>query len=144
MAASNSTSRNPFSIAHALVRVASPGSLIALPVPEPPTQKYADYTRINTTGRVISASSAIVALFQDVSNLIPSTGPLSQVLGITKELIGVIDDIRDNKDECNYLVERILRFLQSLGAESARMIEPVRAGTPTAARVYALLQYVNL
>ena len=91
---------------------------------------------------VLSGSSTIVTLFKQVSDLIPNAGPLSQVLGITKELIGIINQIRDSRDGCEFLVERILRFMKDLIGECARLNEPIRDGTPMAQRLYDLMSWV--
>lgn len=99
---------------------------------------YTDYTRMDLSDHVISGSLTIVTLFKDVSALIPHAGPLTQVMGVTKELISVINEMKDNKDGCEYLVERVLLFVKNLIEEMTRMNVPLRDGTPTAARVYAL------
>jgi len=88
---------------------------------------------------LLSGSLTIVTLLKEVSALIPHAGPLSQVLGVTKELIGVINQIRDNRDSCEFLVERILRFMKNLMEECARLNEPIRDGTPTARRLHNLM-----
>lgn len=93
---------------------------------------------MDLSDHVISGSLTIVTLFKDVSALIPHAGPLTQVMGVTKELISVINEMKDNKDGCEYLVERVLLFVKNLIEEMTRMNVPLRDGTPTAARVYAL------
>jgi len=82
--------------------------------------------------------STIFALLKDVSSLVPQAGPLAQVLGITKELIGIINQMRDNGEGCSYLAERILKFLKKLSEESVRLNEPIREGSPTALRLMEL------
>jgi hypothetical protein len=104
--------------------------------------EYSNYTQMDVKDHVLSGSSTIVTLFKQVSDLIPNAGPLSQVLGITKELIGVINQIRDSRDGCEFLVERILRFMKDLIGECARLNEPIRDGTPMAQRLYDLMSWV--
>jgi hypothetical protein len=105
--------------------------------------EYANYTQMDVKDHVLSGSLTIVTLFKEVSGLIPHAGPLSQALGLTKELIGVINQIRDNKDSCEFLVERILRFMKKLIEECSRINEPIRDGTPMALRLYDLISWVE-
>ena len=88
---------------------------------------------------ILSGSLTIATLLKEVSGLVPNAGPLSQVLGVTKELIGVINQIRDNRDSCEFLVERILRFMKTLIEECARLNEPIQEGTPMAQRLHHLM-----
>jgi hypothetical protein len=90
---------------------------------------------MDVTDHALGASSTVVTLLKDVSALIPHAGPLSQVLDITNQLIGVINKIRDNKDACEFLVERILRFMKSLMEECSRLNVPIGDGTPMEARL---------
>jgi hypothetical protein len=109
----------------------------------PPEPRYPDYARMNVTDHVLGASSTVVTLLNDVSALIPHAGPLSQVLGITNQLIGIIGQIRDNKDACEFLVERILRFMKGLMEECARLKVPIGYGTPMEARLRDLYSQVT-
>jgi hypothetical protein len=101
--------------------------------------EYANYTQMDVQDHLLGGSLTIVTLFKDVSALIPHAGPLSQVLGVTKELIGVINQIRDNRDSCEFLVERILRFMKKLLEEDARLNEPIPDGSPMARRLHDLM-----
>jgi hypothetical protein len=83
----------------------------------------------------VGAASTITTLFKEVSDLIPNAGPLANVLGVTKELMAIINQIQDNKEQCSFLVERILFFLKDLPKESAR---PNGPGSPTADRLNKL------
>jgi hypothetical protein len=103
----------------------------------------ANYARMDVTDHIIGASSIIVTLLKEVSDLIPNAGPLSQVLGITKELIAIINQMRDNKDACEFLVERVLRFLKDLMEECARLKVPIGDDTPMAARLQKLYSQVT-
>jgi hypothetical protein len=104
---------------------------------------YSDFTRMDVKDHVLSGSSTIISLFKDVSALIPHAGPLSQVLGITNQLIGIISQIRDNKSACEFLVERILRFMKDLMEECARLKVPIGDGTPMEARLRNLYSQVT-
>jgi hypothetical protein len=84
--------------------------------------EYANYTQMDHT---LSGSLTIVTLFKEVSSLVPHSGPLLQVLGLTKELIGVINQIRDNRAGCEFFVEHILHFMKKLTEECARINEPI-------------------
>ena len=106
--------------------------------------EYANYTQMDVKDHILSGSLTIVTLFKQVSDLIPSVGPLSQVLGLTKELIDVINQIRGNRDGCEFLVERILRFMKKLIEECARINEPIRDGTPMASRLHDLISWVSI
>jgi len=105
--------------------------------------EYANYTQMDVKDHLLSRSLTIVTLFKEVSGLIPHAGPLSQALGLTKELIGVINQIRDNRASCEFLVERILRFMKKLIEECSRINEPIRDGTPMASRLYDLMSWVE-
>lgn len=98
---------------------------------------YGEYTQTTLAENIISGSLTIVNLFKDVANLIPHAGPLSQILAVTAQIIGAIHEMQDNKSSCEYLVERILKFLMNLAIEEANM--PMQDGTSTAARLHVLL-----
>jgi hypothetical protein len=113
----------------------------ALPLDD--QSRYADYTKEDNVGRILTGSLTIVTLFKEIANLVPNAGPLCQVLGATKELISVINEMQCNREDCEHLVERILLFVKSFVEELARMNVPLQDGTPTAARLYALLLWVK-
>lgn len=101
--------------------------------------QYTEFTREKLSDQILSGSLTIVTLFKEIANVIPNAGPLAQILGVTKELILVINEMKDNKEGCEDLVERILKFVKNLADELKRMNVPLYDGTPTAARLYALL-----
>jgi hypothetical protein len=135
------TSSNPFgrNWPNTVVTAAAPAILIVSPNLVLSHTQYLDYITEDTATQVISGSLLIATLLKDVSNLIPHAGPLAHVFGATKELLTIVNDMRDNKDRCEHLIERILRFIQSLVEELSRMNVPLQDGTSTAARLYALL-----
>jgi len=94
--------------------------------------------RMDAVDHVLGGTSTIVGLLKDLSSLIPQAGPLAQVLGVTKELVTIINQMRDNGAGCSHLAERILKFLKDLSEESARLNEPIRDGSPTALRLMKL------
>lgn len=100
--------------------------------------------RMNAVDHVLGGTSTIVALLKDVARLVPNAGPLAQILGVTKELITIISQMRDNKDGCLHLAERILLFLKNISEETARLNLPIREGSPTALRLDELVVYVTL
>jgi hypothetical protein len=104
---------------------------------------FANYTNKDTAGLILGGVLTIVTLFQTVTQLIPHAGPLAQILGVTKELITVVNDMQDNKDGCEHLVERIICHVKNIIEELTRMNVPLAAGTPTAARLYVLLSCVK-
>jgi hypothetical protein len=95
--------------------------------------------RMDAVDHALSAASTITTLLKEISALIPNAGPLANVLGVTKELIKMINQMRDNNDQCSFLVERILGFLKRLSKETARLNEPIRDGSPTADRLDELV-----
>lgn len=106
--------------------------------PDPRTE-YGDYAHMSRTDHFIGASSTIVDLVKEVSEIIPNAGPLSQVLGITGQLFTIINQIRSNKDDCMFLVERILRFLKDIAEECKQLDAPIKAGSRTALRLDDLI-----
>ena len=88
---------------------------------------------------LVSGSSLIVSLFKEVSDLIPNTGPLSQVLGITSQLFEIVDQIQTNKEGCEHLIERILGFLKDITEDRNQLNVPIPAGSPTEKRLYTLI-----
>ncbi|KZP29168.1 hypothetical protein FIBSPDRAFT_927216 [Athelia psychrophila] len=104
-----------------------------------PRSEYADYSHMSVSDHFLGASSTIVTLVKEVSDLIPNAGPLSQVLGITAQLFTIIKQIKTNKDDCVFLVERILRFLKDIAEECKQLDAPIRASSRTAARLKDLL-----
>lgn len=109
---------------------------MAHPQPDPQSQ-YADYTYMSVQDHFLSASTTIVTLAQGMSDLIPNAGPLSQVLSITAQLFAIIDEIKTNKDSCEFLVERILRFLKEIAEECKN--KPIQADSPTGKRLKNLV-----
>ena len=94
---------------------------------------------MDAADHALSAASTITTLLKEVSNLIPNAGPLANVLGVTKELITIINQMRDNNEQCSFLVKRILDFLKILSKETERLNEPIRDGSPTADRLNELV-----
>lgn len=117
------------------VRAGEPHSVTST---TPPATAYKDPTSTTLPERILNGSLTIVTLFKEIAGLIPHSGPLAHVLGVTKELILIVNEMRDNREGCVELIERILRFLRHLAEELVRMNIPVQEGTPTAARLYAL------
>jgi hypothetical protein len=135
----------PSAFIYALVTAPTPALLALssiLPLDRRP--EYADYTNRDTAGLIRGGVLTIVTLFQAVTQLIPHAGPLTQILGVTKELITVVNEIQDNKDGCEHLVERIIGHVKSIIDELTRMNVPLAAGTPTAARLHVLLSCVKI
>lgn len=99
---------------------------------------YVDYAHMSSSDHFLSGSLTITTLFKDISSIVPHAGPLTQVLGLIKELIVVVTEMRDNQEACNRLIERILRFLKNIVYEAARLNVPLQEGTATAARLKAL------
>lgn len=114
---------------HSVTSTTAPGTTLTA---------FTDPTSTTLPERILDGSLTIVTLFKEIAGLIPHAGPLAQVLGVTKELIIIVNEMRDNRDGCVDLVERILRFVRHLAEELVRMNIPVQEGTPTAARLYAL------
>jgi hypothetical protein len=104
---------------------------------------YADYAHMSKTDHAIAATQTVITLFKEVSSLVPHAGPLQQVLGITGQLITIINDVREFKDECENLIRRILGVVKILVEDVLRLSAPMLHGTPTAARVYTLAMYVS-
>ena len=102
-----------------------------------PRLEYGDYTHMDATDHFLGASQTLVTLVKEVADLIPHAGPLSKVLGLTGQLFVIINQIRTNKDDCVFLVERILHFLKDIAVEYKRLEAhaPIRAGSPTAVRL---------
>jgi hypothetical protein len=90
----------------------------------------------------IQGSATIVTLFKEVSALVRHRGPLRQVLDVTAQLVFVVNDIKDNRDGCELLIERILLFLKNFINECLQLNLPTQHGTSIGARLYALVQYV--
>jgi hypothetical protein len=99
---------------------------------------YTDYTSTSLTNRIVDGSTTIVTLLREVAAVIPAASPLCQVLGVTKELLFIVTEMRDIREGCEHLIERILLFVKNLVEEFSQMNMPIRQGTPTAARLYAL------
>jgi hypothetical protein len=108
-------------------------------LPTSGTPGYMDHTNMGT-GQLLTGSSTIVILFNEVANLIPHAGLLLGLLGAAKELIIVINEIRDNKDDYEYLVERVLCFIKHLSKESTQMNVSLQDDTST---LNALLLWGN-
>lgn len=90
---------------------------------------------MDAADHALMAATTITTLLKEVSNLIPNAGPLANALGVTKEIVNIINQMRANNEQCSFLVERILGFLKHLSKETARLNEPIRDGSPTADRL---------
>ncbi|KAF7967295.1 hypothetical protein HWV62_34777 [Athelia sp. TMB] len=108
-----------------------------------PRAEYPDYMHTSSLDHAVNASSTIIALFQEVSDLTPNAGPLSQVLGITGQLLDIVKQIKTNKESCEFLVDRILRFLRSIAKACKHLTAPITAGSPTAETLNDLISTVN-
>ena len=73
---------------------------------------------IDAADHAFSTVFTITMLHKKLSNLIPNAGPVANVLGVTKELIDIIEKTWDNKEQWSLLVEHILHFLKNLSEES--------------------------
>jgi hypothetical protein len=129
---------------YAFVTAPTPALLALSSIPLDHRPEYANYTKKNTAGLILGGVLTIVTLFQAVTQLIPHAGPLAQILGATKELITIVNEMQDNKDGCEHLVERIIVHVKNIIDELTRMNVPLAAGTPTAARLYVLLSCVKM
>jgi hypothetical protein len=103
---------------------------------------YRDCIRTTTIDNTLTESTAILTLLKSIASLVPHSGPLADVLGVTLALIGVVKLMRDNQDDCNYLIERILQLFKNLLEELKRTNIRAENGTPTAVRVYQLVECV--
>ncbi|KAG6844681.1 hypothetical protein H0H87_004721 [Tephrocybe sp. NHM501043] len=99
--------------------------------------------RIDASDHALGAASTAPTLIKEVSSIIPHTGPLASALGVTKELISIVNQMRENKDQCLFLVERILRILRDVAKESARLKDPIRYGSPAADRLNKLISAIK-
>jgi hypothetical protein len=111
-------------------------SSLSQPIP------YRDYILTTAIDHTLTESSTILTLLRSVASLVPHSGPLADVLGVTLTLIGVLKLMRDNRDERNYLIERILQLFKNLLEELKRTNIRAENGTPTAVRVYQLVECV--
>jgi hypothetical protein len=113
--------------------------LVAVGLPTQPVV-YADYTAERSDDLFLNSTLAFVTLFKDVSALVPHAGPLKEILGGTKELILVINEVRDLQGDADFLIERILNFVKLQIQELGQLAQPLESGTPTAARLFALME----
>lgn len=103
---------------------------------------YGGYADSSPGDQVLAGASTIIGLMQQVSALVPQSGPLSVVFGAAQQLIAVVGEMKDNRDECEHLLERILLFISGV-AEELRVSNVVLVeGSSTAARLQTLLWYV--
>lgn len=137
--------KRPSPFEAALVTAPTPALLvIASVLPWPHLPACANYMDVGIADHVISGSLMVVTLFKAVASLIPQAGPLPQILGTTKDLICVINQMRANKDGCKHLVQRIISYIKNIIDELTRMNVPLRPDSPTAARLYVLHSWVKL
>ncbi|KIJ23083.1 hypothetical protein M422DRAFT_39808 [Sphaerobolus stellatus SS14] len=94
--------------------------------------------QMDLADNVLAGASTVATLLKEVSELIPFASPLSSALGVTKELIAIINQMRDNDEGCSFLAIRILRILKTLGEEQGRLNELMRDGTPRRVRLSEL------
>lgn len=108
------------------------------PIPSGSLPKYSDYTRTSAADKALTTSTLIVTLFQDVADLVPNAGPLSQILGVTKDVMAMVTQMRDNKSDCDYLIERILRILWKIAMEVSTLNIPLERDGATTQRLTIL------
>ncbi|KAG6833355.1 hypothetical protein H0H87_008531, partial [Tephrocybe sp. NHM501043] len=99
--------------------------------------------RMDAADHALGAAYTITTLMKEVSSLIPHAGPLASALGVTKELISNINQMRDNKDQCSFLAERILRLLKRVANECAQLKDPILDGSPTSNRLNDLVSAIE-
>lgn len=100
---------------------------------------YRDYTHTTAIDHTLTESTTILTLFKSIAARIPHAGPLSDVLGATLALLVVVKQMRDSRDDCDYLIERILLLFNYLLEDLERRSIRIEEGTPTAGRVLQLL-----
>jgi hypothetical protein len=102
---------------------------------------YQDYIRTTVIDHTLTESTAILTLLKSIAARIPHAGPLSDVLGATLALLGIVKQMRGSRDDCNYLIERFLLLfnylLEDLEQTSTRIEDDTTAG-----RVLQLLRCV--
>ncbi|KAF9515761.1 hypothetical protein BS47DRAFT_745667 [Hydnum rufescens UP504] len=123
----------------------TPARLPELPVPPnpPPRRMYPEYINGHSGAHGWDAAVTIGSMLEHIPTLpLSIAGPLRQVVDVASGIVRTIEDMRQNRDDCAHLINRVLKFLQSL-VDDLRMTKvPILDGTPTAARLFALKRLV--
>ncbi|KIJ31110.1 hypothetical protein M422DRAFT_267319 [Sphaerobolus stellatus SS14] len=114
-----------------------------IPVSFNPRTIHGTPVHMDLADNVLAGAFTVATLLKEVSELIPFASPLSSALGVTKELIVIIKQMRDNDESYSFLAERILRILQFLGKENARLNGRMRDGTPIRDRLSELEENIK-
>jgi hypothetical protein len=89
------------------------------------------------------APLALSFILNDISTLpLAFVGPLTQIADVVSSTIDAVKLMGANKEECAYLVSRVLRLLRSLVDNMKASDVSFADGTPTAASLIALRRYV--
>lgn len=115
-----------------------------LPEPSaPPQQAYPNYVDDNARGSRWNVTFALDSLLNDIPTLpLALAGPFTQVIDVVSGTVDAVRLMRGNREECEHLMARIVRFLRSLIDHLTASKVPIVDGTPTAARLFALRRFV--
>ncbi|KAF9515759.1 hypothetical protein BS47DRAFT_1360837 [Hydnum rufescens UP504] len=120
----------------------TPARLPEFPVPQnpPPLQRmYPDYINSHSSAPGWDAAVAMGSILDDIPALpLSIAAPLGQVVDVVSEIIRTIKLMRQNRNDCAHLINRVVKFLESLVDDLRTSSVPILDGTPTAARLFAL------
>ncbi|KAF9519457.1 hypothetical protein BS47DRAFT_1148807 [Hydnum rufescens UP504] len=116
------------------------------PVPQnpPPLQRtYPEYIDSHFRAPGWDAAVAAGSILAHIPALPLSIGgPLRQVVDVVSEIIQTIDLMHQNRNDCAHLINRVVKFLQSLVDDLRRSKVPIRDSWPTTTRLFALRRCV--
>jgi hypothetical protein len=119
------------------------GSAIVDPSVLPYLSAYPDYVDGEVSGPHWDAPLALSFIHNNISTLpLAFVGPLTQIADVVSSTIDAVKLMGANKEECAYLVSRVLRLLRSLVDNMKASDVSFADGTPTAASLIALRRYV--
>jgi hypothetical protein len=102
-------------------------------------QAYPDLIGDDANNSRWDAALAVASMLKDIPTLpLVLAGPLAQIADVMSGTIDSLKLMRDNREECIHLVDRVVKFLQALIADLKMSNMPIADGTPTAARLFAL------
>jgi hypothetical protein len=100
---------------------------------------YPDYINSHSSSPGWDAVVAISSILEHIPALPqPIAGSLRQVVDVVSGIIRTINLMRQNRNDCAHLINRVVRFLQSLVDDLRASKAPILDGTPTTARLFAL------
>ncbi|KAK0533682.1 hypothetical protein OC835_002937 [Tilletia horrida] len=81
----------------------------------------------------IAAASTTITLFNEVADLVPVAGePLKMALGIIREVFAIVQQVKDNKSDCESFAVRVMETIHEFAIAAKAAGRPINPGSAAA------------